>query len=135
MSKANTELMRNGVMVDSFVTTEDGEILVVSTDFKKNPDRPDDLLVNDVIKRGTIVPDGDPIVTLDAWGPELLDPDGKDRQVFNRPMFRFGAEIDRVLDYNLPIYLEYQTQDRSELGGTVAISTCCPERRETFYRV
>lgn len=67
---------------------------------------------------GTIVPEGDPIVTLSAWGFREK-PTREDLNVFVGVSFRFGAKIDRVLDYNLPIYLEYQTQDRLELGGAV----------------
>ena len=67
---------------------------------------------------GTIVPEGPPIVSLvlgGKVGPGWIE--GENRQ--NVVEFEFFIEIDRVLDYNFPVYLEYQTQDRREFGGEV----------------
>ena len=70
---------------------------------------------------GVIVPEGPPIVSIWShftFGSSLREvTPGNNYQ--DRLDFGFAIKIDRVLDYNLPIYFEYQTQDREELEGEV----------------
>ena len=62
---------------------------------------------------GNIVPDGDPIVSLVSWFGWDIQHVTKDRSVIDYLDFYAGIRIDRVLDYNLPIYLEYRTQGQT----------------------
>lgn len=74
-----------------------------------------------------IVPDDLPIVSFTRsfkkWttiGPfHFHEPIPKDENVEDYVIHDFSISIDRRLDYNLPIYLEYQAQKRDELGGEV----------------
>ena len=85
---------------------------------------PDDIaafIATGTIERGYVVPDGDPIVSLVSWFGKEIQHVTKDRSVIDYVHFYTGIHIDRVLDYNLPIYLEYRTQDRPELGNEVRV--------------
>ena len=80
---------------------------------------------------GTIVPEGPPIVgifertrkygtliqriSLQVWTVQIT---AENNVVDTLPVVYYIG-IDRVLDYNLPIYIEYQGQDRQGLGGGV----------------
>ena len=81
------------------------------------PDRP---RVFKPTQRGFVVPDGPPIVfiAVNAY-KNVRDQVRKDDNIQDRVGLSFAIKVDRVLDYNLPIYLEYQVQMRKEFGGEV----------------
>ena len=79
---------------------------------------------------GTIVPEGPPIVAIfvgqeanaaeRARGLNFVDIQiTAENNVRDTLPVSYHIRIDRVLDYNLPIYIEYQGQDRQGLGGGV----------------
>ena len=127
LSRASLDLMRTGVVIDSIYVTKEGRKLVSSATYKKNPDRPGDLLTDTFLRRGYIVPDGPPIVflSIDERVPgglgelETVQVTRENNSQEDSVWLSFSIEIDRILDYNLPIYIEFQSQDRGELGGGV----------------
>ena len=116
----NFELMRSGIMVDSIITEEDGSRIIASSVFEAVPGEPNSLSLKERVLRGTIVPEGPPVVSI--VGDFLLGENPQatpENNYQDRLDFVFRIKIDRILGYNLPIYLEYQTQDREELEGEV----------------
>ena len=103
-------------------------LFITSYTVKPDPEEPGTFIVLDQLPRGYVVPEGPPIVYFEGffWSDttEVHHPtrritkessivtDGED-------IGSLDIEIDRVLDYNLPIYVEIQSQDREELGGAV----------------
>ena len=69
----------------------------------------------------TIVPDGPPIIFIgtDYERPLAVERVTKSDNIQDRVGLHFAIEVDRILDYNLPVYLEYQAQMRKEFGGEV----------------
>ena len=126
-AKENDDLLYAGAMLDIINSEGDGRSLLTSATYKKNPDRPGDLLTDTYLERGYIVPEGPPIVflSIDERVPgglgelETVQVTGENNSQEDSVWLSFSIEIDRILDYNLPIYIEFQSQDRGELGGGV----------------
>ena len=114
------------------LSTEDGYIVSVGEKivdgvliyFKldEDPNTPNAFYVTE-IPRGVVVPEGPPIVRLHtnrrSTGSELVE---KHNNVDRREkvvLLSYNVSIDRVLDYHLLVYVEYQTMERQELGGAV----------------
>ena len=123
LDTGKTVTFKEGRPGDGVQMTEDGSIgafiMVPDTDDQGNPRFLDGHPATKQVYIGNIVPEGDPIVTLSAFFNGERLPVRKDRYMLGTPALNIGIRIDRVLDYNLPIYLEYQTQERSVLGGAV----------------
>ena len=117
---------------------EDGSlgalVTIPETDAQGNPIVIDGLPLFKQVDIGNIVPEGDPIVgffvNVSVPAPELEDfltrnvqtLVTKENNVQDILPISYSIKIDRVLDYNLPIYVEYQLQHRIELGGEVRAS-------------
>ena len=91
-----------------------------------HPDEPNRFIVREKIERGFVVPEGAPIVRIFSpfWNEDIREPE--DRQITKKNNIQedsltpsFDISIDRVVDYNLPIYIEYQLQQREAFGGEV----------------
>ena len=105
---------------DIIHSTDEGEF-IETLFFKVVPDEEKTWELIERIERGYIVPDGDPIVGIFLW-EGILEPFirvRKEDNVKDRIPTNFYIRIDRALDYNLPIYVEYQEQYRIELGSEV----------------
>ena len=125
LDTGKTVTFKEGRRGDGVQMTEDGSIGAFIT-VPVLDDNGDPVLIdgNPVVRDeyiGNIVPDGDPIVSLVSWFGWDIQHVTKDRSVIDYLDFYAGIRIDRVLDYNLPIYLEYRTQDRPELGNEVRV--------------
>lgn len=99
----------------------EGGLFLTSLIGVPDPRDPNAIFVTEEIEKGFVVPEGPPIVSLLVWFDTGVTTGSihvtKDRNVINRVWLGYNVRIDRVLDYALPIYLEYQLQDRAELGG------------------
>ena len=94
---------------------------LVTTKLKPDPLQGEGWFIRERTERGFVVPEGDPIVSLWTWSDRELGNVTKDRSVKKRIELLYIVEIDRKLDYNLPIYLEYRTQDLKALGSQVHV--------------
>jgi hypothetical protein len=74
-----------------------------------------------------VVPDGPPIVSLTVYEfvPDSEGGTYVTKQVTGESNLQDDVwlqphiKVDRILDYNLPIYIEFQSQEKEELGGEV----------------
>ena len=110
---------------DFIELTEDGALLTAYA-LVADPRQPVDLWVREEIFSEFIVPEGDPIVSIFSrfWNETLGEYEKK--QVTEENNIKqdsitpsFDIRIDRAVDYNLPIYCEYQVQKRAAFGGEV----------------
>ena len=94
---------------------------------KPNPHKPESFVAEDEIQRGYVVPDGPPIVSLTVYEfvPDSEGGTYVTKQVTGESNLQDDVwlqphiKVDRILDYNLPIYIEFQSQEKEELGGEV----------------
>ena len=107
----NPEKIRNGVMVDAIEIAENGDQIITSHVFEPVPNEPNVLREKEYIPRGTVVPKGDPIVTLFRMYGTAATHITKDNNKLDYVGFSWRVTIDRVLDHNLPIYMEYQVRN------------------------
>ena len=112
LSDGETHLM---TILDTAEPADDGTAVLHTYTAEPVPNKPNRWRTVEVEK--TIVLEGDPIVYLSLTDGTTLT---KDNNV--GPMgIGCWVEIDRIVDYHFPIYLEYRTQDFEALGGQVHV--------------
>ena len=121
-------------ILDTIEPADDGTAVLHTYTAEPVPNKPDTWHAVPIEK--TIVLEGDPIVSL--WAGELVPyfdeefgrerfkgvdlPLTKDNNVKDEWGFAsVSVRVDRTLDYNLPIYFEYRTQDLKALGSQVRV--------------
>ena len=109
---------------DTIKTLEDGTTILSTVVGRQDANDPNFFWTDRVEK--TIVPEGTPIVAMfDDFWDDTLEELIEERQItadnnVRKSVMRIPRiRIDRVLDYNLPIYVEHQLQTREALGGEV----------------
>ena len=93
----------------------DGALIYFKLD--EDPNTPNAFYVTE-IPRGVVVPEGPPIIRLrDIYRNELVEPHNNTHT--DGAVIGCYVEVDRVLDYNLLVYVEVQTFSRPNLGNEV----------------